>query len=354
MAADQILALEVVTANGTFVTATPVENNDLYWALSGGGGSTYGIVTSVIVKARPQIHVTKSLFSFQTSPTVSVEAFWAALHSFFENFIPFTDAGTYSYWSLERRDGKYSFDMTPFFAPNHTIESFNALVKPWFDRIAQLGIKITPKTTFHPDFYDAYQNEAFGNDERGGFGLVRQGSRLFPRANWEDKAKLNATFDVVRKTIEKNGFMVGYHQAPRNRGQADNAVNPAWRQTIAFLITASLVPENPTIAQIRNASDTLTRDIMGQWRAVAPNSAGGGVYGNEADLQEPDWQREFYGSLYPRLYQIKQKWDPTGVFYAHTAVGSEHWVVRDGDQGVQTQNGRLCRVESALARRHAI
>ena len=45
-----------------------------------------------------------------------------------------------------------------------------------------------------------------------------------------------------------------------------------------------------------------------------------------------------------KLLEIKKKWDPKGVFYATTAVGRENWVVKDGDQGAQTQNGRLCRV----------
>lgn len=50
MGADQALAFEVVTADGKFMTASETSNPDLYWALQGGGGSTYGIVTSVIVR----------------------------------------------------------------------------------------------------------------------------------------------------------------------------------------------------------------------------------------------------------------------------------------------------------------
>lgn len=50
MAADQALAFEVVTADGKFVTASETSNSDLYWALQGGGGSTYGVVTSVVVR----------------------------------------------------------------------------------------------------------------------------------------------------------------------------------------------------------------------------------------------------------------------------------------------------------------
>lgn len=59
---------------------------------------------------------------------------------------------------------------------------------------------------------------------------------------------------------------------------------------------------------------------------------------------EPDWQESFYGGYYERLSDMKRTWDPGDLYYGTTAVGSERWEARDGDQDVQTQNGRLCRV----------
>lgn len=38
LAADQVLALEVVLANGRFVTVTEETDPDLFWAIRGGGG----------------------------------------------------------------------------------------------------------------------------------------------------------------------------------------------------------------------------------------------------------------------------------------------------------------------------
>jgi FAD/FMN-containing dehydrogenase len=41
LAADQILFVQVVTADGRFVTADPTNNTDLIWALRGGGGGNF-------------------------------------------------------------------------------------------------------------------------------------------------------------------------------------------------------------------------------------------------------------------------------------------------------------------------
>ncbi|KAM5352992.1 hypothetical protein ACJ41O_005714 [Fusarium nematophilum] len=44
-ACDNVRNFEVVVASGDIVNASPAENADLYWALRGGGGSNFGIVT---------------------------------------------------------------------------------------------------------------------------------------------------------------------------------------------------------------------------------------------------------------------------------------------------------------------
>jgi hypothetical protein len=342
MAADQVLAFEVVTADGRFVTASNSVNSDLFWALRGGGGSTFGIVTSAIVKAHPKIFVTKSVFSFRAAPDNSTN-FWKAVHAYFARFPEFTDAGTYSYFWIWNYGTYLDFQMTSFFAPNHTIASFENLTRPFFDELKVLNIDVVPNTTFHENFYDANKG-SWGADTLG-VTTIRQATRLFPKSLWASEAKFEVFYSTIKNTVMSGHTVGGYHMAPGNPSNVDNAVNPAWRNAQSFLITANMVPVNATPAQLKNASDTLTFDIMGPWRDVAPNAEGAGVYLNEADIQEPDWQKDFYGAEnYPKLLAIKRKWDPRDVFYATTAVGSEAWEVRDGDMGLQTQNGRLCRV----------
>ncbi|KAK4185827.1 6-hydroxy-D-nicotine oxidase, partial [Podospora australis] len=325
MAADHVFALQVVTADGKFVTASPEENTDLFWALRGGGGSTYGIVP-----------VVTSIFNFTTSATVSPEQFFAGVRAYLQEFIRYTDAGTYSWWILSHdvATGVYQFRMNPFFAPNHTLESFSQLVSPWFSRLKELGIEFTPHTTLHESYYPAWASTWGADPILNGAGRIFvPGNWLLPRRNWESPKRFNETFAVIQKHSESGRILRGYHQAPRNRANADNAVNPAWRETVCFLILSGL---------------DLQQNVLGPFKKVAPVSEGGGAYLNEANVDEPDgeWQGGWYGvENYQRLVRIKQKWDPKELFYATTAVGSEGWVVRDGGKnGIRAQDGRLCRV----------
>ncbi|KAK4238192.1 6-hydroxy-D-nicotine oxidase [Achaetomium macrosporum] len=303
MATDHVMALEVVTADGRFITASPEEHTDLHWALRGGGGSTFGVVTSLIIRVHPKIPITTSTFSFSTSATVSADTFWRAMHAYFSLFIPFTDAGTYSCTSRS-----FTFTMDPFFAPNHTPTSFHRLVAPWFNTLTSLGMPLSHlTTTAHPDFYTAYNATWGRNTLLNSAGRISvPGNRLLPRRNWESPALFATTFAAIRTHSESGRLLHGYHQAPRNRAGAgaDNAVNPAFREVICFLI------------------------LSGRFKAVAPDGVegGGGAYLNEANVDEPDRQGAFYGGNYGRLLEVKRAWDPGGlggVFYATTVVGSE-------------------------------
>ena len=53
--ADQALSFEAITADGDYVTANAQENPDLFWALRGGGPSTFAVLISVTVKTFPEV-----------------------------------------------------------------------------------------------------------------------------------------------------------------------------------------------------------------------------------------------------------------------------------------------------------
>src|SRR5205085_5665848 len=49
---DNLLSVDMVLADGSFVVANAEENADLFWAVRGGGGN-FGIVTSFLFEAQP-------------------------------------------------------------------------------------------------------------------------------------------------------------------------------------------------------------------------------------------------------------------------------------------------------------
>ena len=55
----------------------------------------------------------------------------------------------------------------------------------------------------------------------------------------------------------------------------------------------------------------------------------------QANINEPDWQQTFWGTNYPKLASIKNKYDPTDVFWCHPCVGNEGW---------KEVGNQLCRV----------
>ncbi|KAK0656943.1 isoamyl alcohol oxidase-like protein [Cercophora newfieldiana] len=342
MGADQVLSMDVVLPNGRFVTATEDSNADLFWALRGGGGSTYGVVTSVVIAAYPKVPVTTMSFLYTTGPNVTADTFWASIGKYFSYFERFTNAGAYGYFLVVSiGPGEFLFNFMPFWGGNMTAPQLTTLVTPFLNDLANLGIAVTPNITVYPTFYQAFNGS--WAPEQVGAPVGHAGSRLFPRENFVDPAKRNATVAAVRYAIEAGGVLVGYNikAATNPKVNQDNAVNPAWRKSLGFFILgAGQLPNNATDAQIAANAKVMTTDWLKRWRDVSPGS---GTYQSEADINEPDFQQSYYGSYYPKLYKLKQKYDPTGLFYAPTAVGSEDWYITGQIPYYPTQNGKLCR-----------
>ncbi|KAJ2902229.1 putative fad binding domain protein [Zalerion maritima] len=342
MAADHVLSMEVVTPSGEFVTASETSSPDLFWALRGGGGGTYGVVTSVLVKVFPKTEVATMTFSFSTGTNVSADAFWAGVRAYFGYIIEYVDAGCYEYFSLVQTGAdSYYFGMAPWWAPNMTIAELKELVAPWFADLEAVGITVEPEYQYFTDFYDAWY--AIFPLETAGTTVMKTASRLWPKSSWDDATSLNATFEAIRETVELGGSVLAFNI--QGVGKAipdypDTSISPHWRETCLHAILAAFWDEDSTDEEIAEVSRTLTEDWMGIWRNA---SVGAGSYMSEGDVDEPDFQDSFYGDSYERLYELKQKIDPWMLMYTPTGVGSEDWYVTDQIDYLTTQNGRLCK-----------
>jgi FAD/FMN-containing dehydrogenase len=211
MAADQVLAIQVVLADGSFITATSKQHSDVFWMLRGGGGSTIGVVTSLTVKAHPQLQTTTVGFNFTVADTPGPDAFWSAIQSYIDNMETFVDAGTYGYYYLGASEYEigtdyagstaYYFRMESFVAPNMTVAETEALLAPWFNTLNSLNVTYTPWYNHADNFHDAwavsFPQEYVGTD------VVKTASRLMPRSVFQDDGLRNRTFEAHKDAIEQ-------------------------------------------------------------------------------------------------------------------------------------------------------
>jgi len=245
MAADQVLAYEVVLSNGRFVTADPDHNSDLFWAMRGGGGSTYGVLVSIVVKAFPDVPVTISTFTFDPSPkdiskyatgNTANDDFWTVIKHYLSLFPAHADKGIYTYFNIfpnTTTPGAQTFTMQPFFAPGKTEAEVNALLASTVKVATSVGVSLKPKTVAYPGFYEAWK--AGFPKESIGLWNVQSGSRLFPRHNWDSTAKFDVQFDAIREVVSAT-YLIAFNIAPTlAAGKVtanENAVLPAWRNTV--------------------------------------------------------------------------------------------------------------------------
>jgi len=109
----------------------------------------------------------------------------------------------------------------------------------------------------------------------------------------------------------------------------DTAMNPAVLSAFALVIASSAqgpaypgIPEHePSVTAGRDAARRIGQ-CMTQLRALVPDP---GSYVSQSNYFEKGWQHAYWGSNYPRLMEIKRKYDPDGLFIVHNGVGSEQW-----------------------------
>ncbi|KIK69142.1 hypothetical protein GYMLUDRAFT_35210 [Collybiopsis luxurians FD-317 M1] len=323
MAADHTLQFEVITTTGEFVTASPTENQDLYWALSGGGGGTYGIVWSVTVKAHPDMPITKAIVHFN-SKGISRDTYWKAITAY-QRIIPsILDTGSFldSTYDVEK------FRMAPLIAPNVSSSTVYSILAPWLDTLDLLGIQYTFSLAEHAKYVDSVAD--YNNFDVNGYQL---GGRLLPRSLFETEEGFSEFMSVIRDIVDGGAYVwdIGLRPSLEAGRYPNNAVHPEWRDTERMYNPVLFFDDRDSLEQIYNDQKRIS--IYDE--PLKRLSTGGGAYVNEADPFARDWKNAFYGKHYDRLLSIKDKWDPDQVLYAPIAVGGDRWE--------EMEDGRLCR-----------
>ncbi|KAK6065435.1 FAD-dependent isoamyl alcohol oxidase (FAD binding domain protein) [Seiridium cupressi] len=326
----QRAGMEVVTMDGEHLVATPEQNSDLYWAMSGGGGGTYAVAVSMTSRQHADGVVGGGVLTFNDS-SVGNEVFWGALGLFHVNLGPFVDAGnTFTYIFTPT-----SFQSWIITIPGAEKTGVDEAMQPFLDDLQERGIPYEYDTTVFSNYYDHFDHY-LGPFPAGVAATYAPftGSRIMPRAVVEDDQQWAVAMDALR-----NASMVpGYDFIPctalnvSHQAHPDNAVLPAWRAALGICDFQASWNATATPADMQARQDFQANELQPMIDAAFP---GGGVYLNEVNYKQHGWQRELYGDNYDRLLEIKKKYDPDSLLFAHTAVGSEAWV-EDTDL-------RLCR-----------
>ncbi|KAJ5784237.1 FAD binding domain protein [Penicillium pulvis] len=324
LGADQVLEWEVIDGNGRFLVANRTQNTDLYWALAGGGGGTYGVVWSMTSKAHLDSKVSGLNLTF-TTDGISDETFFKAVE-LYNTYLPsIVDEGVMSLNFLTNG----SFAISPMTGPGVPLEKLESLIRPVLIGFDKLGINYT----YHGEEFGYYLEQFNAQTPVVEVGVAQYGSWLLPRSIVEDPKSRHELTKSVRTVLSYGATFttVGIKVTEDVTGDVHNAVNPAWRSAIAHTLMSTAwefdEPEKMLVKR-KLMTDVLVPSLSN----LAPES---GAYLNEADFRQPNFKTAFYGENYDKLRSIKAKYDPHHLLYGLTAVGSDEWTV--------SESGRMCR-----------
>lgn len=240
MGADQVLSLEVVTADRQFLTVDETSHPDLFWALRGGGGSTFAVMVSVTIKAYPQLSATMQSYSFATS--ANSDTYWSLVAYFHTQVARISEAGGMGYHYVVPGSslGDPSLAESQVLAglwvfPNKTEEHVNKTLLPLYEEVAKADWAVDPihpqaNNTFVPNIIAYLAN---GTPENAGVS-GRLGSWLVDGPGLSNFTELKEQF---RTAVPAQSILIshviagpGVRDATKNMPGGENAVLPAWRK----------------------------------------------------------------------------------------------------------------------------
>jgi FAD/FMN-containing dehydrogenase len=121
---DNVIELNVVTSAGEYLTVNSHSHPDLFWALRGGGGGTYGIVTSVTYRTHPSVPLTGIFFSANSSNNAT---FKKLCTEFVRIHPDLSDAGFSGYAQTSPHELQ-----VVYIAPNMSQAQANQTIDPFF------------------------------------------------------------------------------------------------------------------------------------------------------------------------------------------------------------------------------
>ncbi|KIK82228.1 hypothetical protein PAXRUDRAFT_724342 [Paxillus rubicundulus Ve08.2h10] len=307
---DNAIEISVVLSTGEYLIVNNYQNPDLFWALRGGGGSTYGIVTSVTYRTYPSVPV--QFYLFEANVTNS-----SAMHDLIGELLrsqtQFTDDGWGGYGQMSNQSMYFYY-----IAPNMTNETATATTEAWTNYALSLepwGVTSTTTRYSVPSWYQFYE-VVLNTTGLNGMNLMFT-SRLLSRDTVANKYK-----EFSQVLIDCASAFNTIAGGKVNQIDPDSAgLNPAWRNAVIETACGFYWQDGVSSAELEGMIDQLKVWIETMYD-LTPDD---GAYFNEASLFEINWQETFFGSHYSTLKSIKNKYDPHKLFVVAEGVGSDDW-----------------------------
>ncbi len=351
-AAANLVEAEVVVADGRTLIANEFQNEDLFWALRGGGGGTFGIVT----KATMRTHKLPEYFGWVNGKITanSDEGYLSLL----ETFVRF----------YHRSLNNENWGEQVKIRPDNILElalAFQGLSekqarKIWVPFLQELKshpkkfnveaqfLTVPSEKLWDYEFLREAAPGAIKTDDRSGqtenqfwwaggdaeqvsvFWYAYE-SRYLPLRLFDDTNAVqfaNVLFQASRHWPFGIHFNKGQSGASKDavRLGRETSMHPELYNAAALLIAGANGNAFPGVSghelSIADADAQKAR-VSSAMSIIREATPGAGTYANEADYFEENWQREFWGTNYDRLLAIKNKYDPNRTFNCHHCVGSE-------------------------------
>ena len=298
---DNLLGVEMVLANGSFITANSDENADLFWAVRGGGGN-FGVVTSFLFKANPVQTVYGGPMFWPLELSADLLRFW-------QDFI---------LSAPENLNGWFAFATVPPVAPfpeQYHLQKMCAVVWCYTGDLAEAEATFAPIRKFSPPAIDFAGPIPYPALQSMFDALYPPGLQWYWRADFFNHFDDKAIDLHVKHGSELPSMFSTMHIYPIN-GAVQRAAgqDTAWSYRDAnfaqVIVGVDPDPKN---------NERLAEWTKDYWLALHPFSAGG-AYVNMIMDEGEDRVKAAYRGNYSRLAQVKSKYDPENFFHVNQNI----------------------------------
>ena len=309
LSCDNLLAAEVVTAEGQIVRASPNENADLFWGLTGGGGN-FGVVTEFEFALHPM------------GPLVNLGLFFAGLDDgtdalkFCREYVDQLPEDATAFLALG-----LSAPPEPFVPEPYRFKIGNALIVVGFGSPEAHARTIAPAREGMKPLFELVTPIPFVALQQMFNASAEWGSLAYEKALYLDTlsdAAIATIGEYAPKKKSPLSFLptFGFGGRYRAKGDADTAFGGSRSAGYVFNIAAHCRPGSPR--ELYEADRAWVRSF---WDAMRPHAAGGGSYVNFMADADEDRVKAAYGpEKYARLARIKREWDPDNTFHLNVNI----------------------------------